>query len=123
MEIPLSGTFLLTEYFEDLNEIYTNNKDAVYFETKKEERVILQFQDGRVRLNVLHIGKLSFFSSDATIKLGFLKKRGSWNRTKRSALLKAQEYVKSLILTYTERNKSTCRAYQTNDEFINNLFH
>ena len=43
LEIPLSGTFLLTEYFEDLNEIYTNNKDVVFFETKKEMSQLIKY--------------------------------------------------------------------------------
>ena len=43
LEIPLSGTFLLTEYFDDLNEIYTNNKDAVFFETKKEMTQLIKY--------------------------------------------------------------------------------
>jgi len=35
-EIPLCGTFLLTEYLEDLDELYNNKKEAVFFNDKRE---------------------------------------------------------------------------------------
>ena len=43
IEIPLCGTFLLAEYLEDLEELYINKKEAVYFENKKEMIELIQY--------------------------------------------------------------------------------
>ena len=88
------------------------------YENKKEERVVLKFKDGTVRLNVLHIGKLSYFSNDV-VELSFLNKKGVWKRKKDAAQLKAKEYVVGLINAYTKRNQSLTQPYMINDDYIN----
>ena len=43
IEIPLSGTMLLAEYFDDLDHLYINNKEAIFFETKSEMLELIKY--------------------------------------------------------------------------------
>lgn len=43
LEIPLCGTFLLAEYLKDLDELYVNKKEAVFFEDKKEMIELIKY--------------------------------------------------------------------------------
>ena len=43
IEVPLSGTLLLAEYFDDLNHLYINKKEAIFFETKLEMIELIKY--------------------------------------------------------------------------------
>lgn len=72
------------------------------------DKVCLKFSDGVLKMDVRFLYRLSFWGDKDKkgVFLDFLNKSSGWNRRKKSALKKAEDYVKNLVISYGKRNKT-----------------
>ena len=69
----------------------------------QQDYLCLKFLDGVVKLDVVYISKLFFFSNECSRKLSSLSKQGVWKKTIRAGEKKALVFVEGLLSAYKQR--------------------
>ena len=102
--VPLSGTLNVGDFF--VHESYGVCKYLGLSPSDADvgEKIILQFVDGKIYLDVRFMNQLSFFKSrNQEASLDSLNKKGVWMRRKKASQKKAEEFIFSVVRSYLKR--------------------
>ena len=120
--IPLSGFLNQGDYY--IHESFGVCKYLGLSPGEEEdEKVLLQFSDGRLSLAVRFLNRLSFFASNTKggSSLDSLNKTGRWQQKKKASYRRAFDFVDSVVRAYASRGKQRIKPLLF-DEGLVSLF-